>query len=642
MSLLRVTAFGCSRRNNGRVKQLWTERRALWVDAVIAVAGVASLQHRALDSTNAGWPFLPLWLKLLLMVLPLLIAVRRITPAIAVPGLLFGAYLAEIANQPKWVLLGGAVLALWSLAGRCRVPTALSVTGATAALLMLLEVNRLRLIELVYPYPDWIWQQSEGPPLAVGGRGISEYFREVVLGRNWPRWQILLIVAVALLFLLIRRRRAQTSSLGEQWLELRAFLRGPADVLRIVLLAAGFATLILTELAQDVFRGNWWSAPGWMPYGLALAAFVLVLRRWPAIPVVVLAAGALIVNYQAGDPIYSYYGAFALALYWLITVPKADRSLRWTLPTAVGVLVILPVITWRMRFVVMQYIFPRLQGDDLQFSFGVDGIHNVTYEQLVENRWPLTYSLLFLLPVAAGVAMRFYRRNRAATEREAELEQQVEVREAEQVVLTERAVIARDLHDVVAHAVNLMVIQAETGPDLIRRGEDDVLAGFQRIGDAGRRALSELDRLLSALRDEDGIPDPQLAPQPGLADLSQLVTDVADERLTIELDLDGDLTAPPEGQQVTAYRLVQEALTNVVKHAKASAVRVTVRIKEAGVRVEVTDDGIGFDVAAAGRGNRHGLPGMRERVRIEGGTLDIRSTPGAGTTVAAWIPVGGR
>ncbi|MGZ0150220.1 sensor histidine kinase [Kribbella sp. WER1] len=601
------------------MQRLW---RSLWPDVALAVAGLLSLQVGAADNGSAAWPYAAVWVQLPMMLLPLLIAVRRIEPVVVLPGLVGAAYLAGLVGQPDWFLLAGVVLALWSLAGRCSVPVVLAAGACSAALPLLLNQVRGVLVNLVY---------SPGDP------DIGQ-----LRTHGWSRWQAISVMVLALVFLVARRRSwSHAVPMATRLRDLRAFLRAPEhDRQRDVLLAVAISGLVMAQVGRDVFHHDlWWTAPGWMPYVVAYVGLTLVLRRFPVVPVVALAAAALIANWQASTPMLTLYAALGIALYRLIVVPAANRSLRWTVPTAVGVLVAMPLITWRMRYPVMVRIFPKLEHGSLEQR--ADGIlHNLEYEAIVQHQWPISFALALLLPVCAGVAVRFYRRNVQSAEREAELERTAVEGEAARVVLTERSYIARDLHDVVAHAVNLMVIQAETGPDLVRRGDDDVLAGFQRIGDAGRRALSELDRLLSALRDADGVPDPQLAPQPGLADLSQLVADVSDDHLPIELDLQGDPDGPPEGQQVAAYRVVQEALTNVVRHAKASAARVLVQVDETGVRVEVADDGSGFDVEAAARGTRHGLAGMRERVRIEGGTLDLRSTPGSGTTVSAWFPVG--
>ncbi len=562
VSLLRVTASGLLRRDNGSVKDFWTDRRALWADAALAVAALVSLQFYDTDPGTAVWAFAPLWMQLLVMALPLLIVIRRIEPVVAFPGLFLGAYVAAFVEQPPWLLYAGAVLALWSLVARCRVATVAVVILATAVLLLPLYLL------------------LDGTLLAL--RYMTEIERwQMILSSRWPWWLSALTVLLALVFRAVQHRTRAVPA-RERWHDLRAFLRDPVDAWVLdVVLAVTAAALIMTEVGQDLFRGGWWSAPAWMPYGVAVAGLSLALRRRPVVPVVVLAAASLIANWQSYGPVFSLYGAFGLALYWMIANPKRSRSLRWTLPLAITLLTLLPVITRVMRVRYLQLLFPQIKSNGWDYPY--DGVlHNRTYDSIAQNEWPYALSLVLLIPVLAGIAVRQYRRNRAAARREAELEQAAEELEAEQVILTERAVIARDLHDVVAHAVNLMVIQAETGPDLVRRGEADVLAGFQRIGDAGRRALTELDRLLSTLRDADGIADPQLAPQPGLSDLPQLVADASGNQLPIELDLQGDLETPPEGQQVTAYRLVQEALTNVVKHARATGVRVAVRSEETG------------------------------------------------------------
>jgi signal transduction histidine kinase len=495
---------------------------------------------------------------------------------------------------------------------------------------------------MYYVYPDVFlrFRSQDGTITTMGGIAVSAWNR--VDSQHWAWWGSVAVFAGAALAMLIRRRHGEVPVRRTPggWIEdLQAAARSRTAGLPVqVLLAVALSTPVLIDVRWDVVRnGNWWTAPGWMPWAIACSPLTLIVRRSrPLVPIAVIGAAALVAYWQT-DGLWTLLFALAVALFSLGTSP---RSLVWTIPGAVVVLAAIPVIAELIRYPQLILVFPKVARQPTVFG-ELDRLHNLVYEDIVDRQWPVSLSLILLVPLCVGIAVRLYRRNRVATQREAELELVAVEREAARVVLTERSHIARDLHDVVAHAVNLMVIQAETGPDLVRRGEADVLAGFQRIGDAGRRALSELDRLLSALRDADGVPDPQLAPQPGLAELPQLVTDVSDGHLPIALDVEGDPDGPPEGQQLAAYRLVQEALTNVVRHAKASTARVTVRIDDTGVRVEVTDDGSGFDVAAAARGTRHGLAGMRERVRIEGGTLDVRSTPGSGTTVAAWFPVGG-
>ncbi|MER7250967.1 ATP-binding protein [Kribbella sp. NPDC000426] len=622
----------------------WFDRpadaRIAWPDVVLAVLVTAAVQFWVVQRDDY-WVWGPRWLIVLVAWTPLFVAVRRLDPALALGGLLVGAYgMSLLAGSIGWPLFAGALLAAWYLPKRWGTVTGLVLAAVLTGLPVLADLARADLVYRVYPNVYTHFASQDGSTTTIGG--ITEASFDRVLYHHWPWWASVAVLATAVLATVVQRRRGvvPVRRTTGQWVEdLQAAARPRIDGFPVqVLVAVALAVPVLVELTWDIGRnGNWWTAPRWMPWAIAFTPLTLVVRRrWPVIPIAVLGVVALVSYWQTNE-VWSLLLALTVALLSLGTSP---RPLTWTIPGAIVVLAALPTIAELIRYRQMVWIFPRIKHDGWDFgSFGE--IHNRTYEDIVDRQWPLTWSLILLVPLCAGIAVRLYRRNREAARREVELERVAVEREAEQVVLTERSYIARDLHDVVAHAVNLMVIQAETGPDLIRRGEADVLAGFQRIGDAGRRALSELDRLLSALRDEDGVPDPQLAPQPDLGDLSQLVTDVSEGHLPIALEVTGDSGRPPQGQQLATYRLVQEALTNVVRHATATAARVLVRIEETGVRVEVTDDGSGFDVAAAARGTRHGLAGMRERVRIEGGTLDIRSTPGTGTTVAAWFPAGG-
>ncbi|TCC11430.1 sensor histidine kinase [Kribbella soli] len=613
-----------------------TDARIGRLDTGLALLAWAAVEYWLIQRADY-WFWAPDWLAVFVAWTPLLIAIRRIDPALALGGLLAGTYVVSLLSGGiAWPLVAGCLLAVWVLPTRWGTGTGLVLTAVLAAAPVLVDLKRGLLNVKVYP---WLYSRitlPDGSTETNGGLSKAAYDRLEAV--HWPWWLSVGIVLYAVAVMVLRRRQgvvAQRRSPG-RWVEdLLAAARpqsGAGPVL--VLTAAAVVPLAMVELAADRQSGNWWSAPGWMPYVLAFAPLTLaVRRRWPAVPVAVIGLAALI-SYWQTDIVWSLMLALALALFSLGTAP---RSLAWSVPLALVVLAALPTIAELIRYRQMILLFPTVGRQP--FDLDPDGrLRNTIYDEMVDRQWPVSLSLILLVPLCAGIAVRLYRRNRAAARREKELEREAGEREAEQVVLTERSIIARDLHDIVAHAVNLMVIQAETGPDLVRRGEDDVLAGFQRIGDAGRRALGELDRLLSALRDADGVPDPQLTPQPGLAELRQLVADVTSEQLPIELELSGDVSAPPEGQQLTAYRLVQEALTNAVRHAKATGVQVTVNVGVQWIAVEIVDDGVGFDPDAVGSRGRHGLAGMRERVRVHHGSLEIDSTPGAGTRITAWIP----
>jgi signal transduction histidine kinase len=198
----------------------------------------------------------------------------------------------------------------------------------------------------------------------------------------------------------------------------------------------------------------------------------------------------------------------------------------------------------------------------------------------------------------------------------------------------ERTRIARELHDVVAHSVSVIVAQARAGPHLVDDGAR--AAAFRAIESTGRDALVELRRLLGILRSEDQ----QLAigPQPGLDSLRSLVEQVNTSGLPVRLRVEGTPVSLPAGVDLAAYRIVQEALTNVVKHADAAAADVLIRYDPSALEVSVVDDGIG--AAAAGNGGGHGLIGVRERVALYGGTVESGPRGDGGYEVRARLPLG--
>nr|WP_033436365.1 sensor histidine kinase [Saccharothrix sp. NRRL B-16314] len=226
-----------------------------------------------------------------------------------------------------------------------------------------------------------------------------------------------------------------------------------------------------------------------------------------------------------------------------------------------------------------------------------------------------------------------------------ELEQRLKLLETERdqqariAVGEERSRIARELHDVVAHAVSVMVVQADGASYAIRTNPDLAEAAVRTIADTGRQALTELRRLLGVLRSEDQS-GTQWMPQPGAGDLLELAENCRAAGLPVRLETQGDLDALPAGLGLGVYRIVQEALTNTLKHAGAGA-SATVRVTQAvdQVEVEVADDGFGtpHDLVAVSGGN--GLIGMRERAGVLGGSLEAGPNPGGGWRVRAVLPL---
>jgi signal transduction histidine kinase len=237
----------------------------------------------------------------------------------------------------------------------------------------------------------------------------------------------------------------------------------------------------------------------------------------------------------------------------------------------------------------------------------------------------------FVMVLAVGAwALGEAARNRRAAIREG----------ARRAVGEEQARIARELHDVIAHSVSVIVVQAGAADDVFDERPDQARAALRSIERAGRDALRELRRLLSAVHPTAGS-DPE-GPQPGLDRLDELAEPLRAGGLEVVVRREGQATTPPAGVDLSAYRIVQEALTNTLRHARATRAEVTVRYRPAEIEVEVRDDGRGSTASDGGHGG-HGLVGMRERAALIGGTLEAGPAPGGGYLVHARLPLeGGR
>ena len=211
---------------------------------------------------------------------------------------------------------------------------------------------------------------------------------------------------------------------------------------------------------------------------------------------------------------------------------------------------------------------------------------------------------------------------------------------ARQAVTEERLRIARELHDVVAHSMSVVAVHAGTGRMVAAADPAAAERALATIEETTRSALAEMRQLLGVLRSGDGVEPAALVPAPGLGDLDSLVAEVGRSGVDVELRVHGDRPAVPPGVDLSAYRVVQEALTNVLKHAGPARAVVDVRYTETCVTVEVTDDGRGSAAPASPGG--HGLAGMRERVAVHGGELDAGPLEAGGFRVAARFPLGSR
>lgn len=330
--------------------------------------------------------------------------------------------------------------------------------------------------------------------------------------------------------------------------------------------------------------------------GVALALLavmpLLVRRRWP-LAVLILATAATLVEAGVYGPVFPV--AAAVAAYTLAEQWPRRGSL--TVTTLVAAAVSLAALV-------------------------VDGYHGAL-SALVP------FALAWVIGDNLGTRRAY---TRALEERADRLEREREA-EAARAVAEEQARIARELHDVVAHNVSVMVVQAAAANDVFETRPDRARDALRAIEATGRGALVELRRLLGAVRGEYT----EFAPQPGLDRMDELIDAVRSAGLEIELRIDGQPGLLPAAVEVSAFRVIQEALTNVLKHSHATRAEIVLRYADTGLDVEVRDDGTGGTVNGGGVG--YGLIGMRERVAAFGGSLDAGPVPTGGFAVTARFPL---
>lgn len=378
---------------------------------------------------------------------------------------------------------------------------------------------------------------------------------------------------------------------------MRSILRWRAsafDVLVVVVVVAAEVEIVLRNLAGP----RWLLMSAAVLYTLPL----LLRRRWPlASPLFVLGVQVLssFVDVPGGPRETWGVVAYVLAC-WVLA---AYNPLR---PAVIGLFLALA------------------------------GVVAVTVEDVrVPADEATSVALVASLTWLAGVVIRQRSlRIDEAEERAAALER--DHRETRVAVADERARIARELHDVVAHSVSVMTVQAGAARMMLSTNPERAVAPLLAVEETGRQALTELRRLLGILRDdEDGT---GLVPQPGIEDLPGLVETMRAAGMPVELRLDGAVRPIAPGPGLAAYRIVQEALTNSLKHADAVLVRVTVEFDAEQLHLEVRDDGNGVRREPDGpRG--HGVAGMSERAAVYGGVLEAGPDPGGGYAVRASLPI---
>jgi signal transduction histidine kinase len=262
----------------------------------------------------------------------------------------------------------------------------------------------------------------------------------------------------------------------------------------------------------------------------------------------------------------------------------------------------------------------------------------VVYQDPTHGAGDLVFTpLIFVVSWLVGFALRERADQAEGAEeraRQAEREREAAARVA---VAEERARMARELHDVVAHAVSVMVLQVGAVRHRMPSTAVEDREALGNVEQAGRTALTEMRRLLGALRQDGDALD--LTPSPGLDDLDSLVQDVRAAGLDVHLHLDGERVELPRSLDLSAYRIVQEGLTNALKHAGASRADVSVHYADDRLRLEVSDNGRGQATRSEGAG--HGLVGIAERVKIYGGDMSAFARASGGFVLRASLPLTG-
>jgi MYXO-CTERM domain-containing protein len=356
------------------------------------------------------------------------------------------------------------------------------------------------------------------------------------------------------------------------------------DAALIAAVAAAMTLTITVAVEEDATR-----SPDVLAYllGLAVAALLAWRRRWP-MGVLVGSVGLLMIYFSREYPAFSPAVPLAAATY-SAAVAGHGR------PAAVLLTGLLAIsVGWQTL------------GEDASAATVVAGT--------------LTDAALLAAVLLLGEAVR----NRRAWAAEV----------AERRVEEERLRIARELHDVMAHTIAAVNVQAGVAADALDDDPDQAKASLRAIRDGGRQALAELKATVGVLRAGDDAPR---APAPGLAALDGLVETARGAGIDVELAVAGSARPLPGAIDLTAYRIVQESLTNVVRHANATTATVHVRYEPDAIELRVEDDGRGSSNGAGG----HGLAGMRERAAAVGGTLEAGPARGGGFRVSARLPTAG-
>jgi len=409
-----------------------------------------------------------------------------------------------------------------------------------------------------------------------------------------------------------RRRRQEYGQVVSKidrtrtWLRTRDPLEAVDVALATFFAVFGIATVWRQELTAGMREPN-----GLAVVLILLATAPIAFRRRAPLLTLAISSAAICWHVLVGFP----DGMVPMASYFLIYSAAASSQLRRAI-AGLG-------IVWAVVAALRLADSPGFDG----FAAGA----NLAFLSIV---W------------GAGLAVRARRETVEATVREAEERANVERQRSGRLIAEERLRIAQELHDVVAHSMSVIAVQAGVGAHVVDHRPDQAKTALEAISGTARSTLAEMRRLLGVLRDEDG--NRSHAPAPALSDVARLVDDVRAVGIPVSLVVVGESDHLSAGIELSAYRIVQEALTNVIKHAgPLTQVHVRVTHTDGEISVEVVDDGRGaaahHDHTGAPSGvepsnGGHGLLGMRERVDLWGGTLEAGPVAGGGYRVGASLP----
>jgi len=305
-----------------------------------------------------------------------------------------------------------------------------------------------------------------------------------------------------------------------------------------------------------------------------------------------------------------------------------------------------PIVAFPMATVAMEY-----GRKTSLMALGATEVALITASSVALALWPQSPGSSNIIVAAAawfiGDSIRARRIYVRGIAEQGEQRLRDESERAERALADQRTEIARELHDVVAHGMSVIAVQAGVGRHLINDRPEEAAKALEAIEVTSRSALGDLRRVLALLRRDGDQGAANLEPSPGLRELPSLLEQVRSAGITVLMEVKGKAVALPEGMDLTAYRIVQEALTNVVRHAGGATASVLVEYTPDSLVIAVADSGNGSGewvttqagLASASSGAHQGLTGMRERVALFDGTLELRSVPGAGLEICASLPL---